>query len=56
MLKHLILAIPVTLMAACSHEGSSPSSQSDWGTGLNTINDKSARWTMPFLFGIRAGF
>ena len=26
------------------------------GTGLETINDKSARWTMPFLFGVRAGF
>jgi hypothetical protein len=26
------------------------------GTGLETINDKSGRWTMPFLFGIRARF
>jgi hypothetical protein len=26
------------------------------GTGLDTINDKSARWTMPFLVGVRAGF
>jgi len=26
------------------------------GTGLGTINDKSARWTIPFLVGIRAGF
>jgi hypothetical protein len=26
------------------------------GTGLDTINDKSARWTMPFVFGVRAGF
>jgi hypothetical protein len=26
------------------------------GTGLETINDKSARWTMPFLLGVRAGF
>jgi hypothetical protein len=26
------------------------------GTGLETINDKSARWTMPFLFGVRARF
>ena len=26
------------------------------GTGLETINDKSARWTMPFLIGVRAGF
>ena len=26
------------------------------GTGLETINDKSSRWTMPFLMGIRARF
>jgi hypothetical protein len=26
------------------------------GTGLETINDKSARWTIPFLIGIRARF
>jgi hypothetical protein len=26
------------------------------GTGLETINDKSARWTLPFLMGIRARF
>jgi hypothetical protein len=26
------------------------------GTGLETINDKSARWTMPFLFGVRVRF
>ena len=26
------------------------------GTGLETINDKSARWTLPFLIGIRARF
>ena len=26
------------------------------GTGLETINDKSARWTMPLLFGVRARF
>jgi hypothetical protein len=26
------------------------------GTGLETINDKSARWTFPFLVGIRARF
>jgi len=26
------------------------------GTGLETINDKSARWTMPFLAGIRLQF
>ena len=26
------------------------------GTGLETINDKSGRWTTPFLFGVRARF
>jgi hypothetical protein len=26
------------------------------GTGLDTLNDKSARWTLPFLMGIRVGF
>jgi hypothetical protein len=26
------------------------------GTGLETINDKSARWTLPVLFGVRARF
>jgi hypothetical protein len=26
------------------------------GTGLETINDKSGRWSTPFLFGIRARF
>jgi len=26
------------------------------GTGLETINDNSARWTMPFLVGVRVGF
>jgi hypothetical protein len=26
------------------------------GTGLETINDKSSRWTLPFLVGIRARF
>jgi hypothetical protein len=26
------------------------------GTGLETINDKSSRWTMPFLLGVRARF
>jgi hypothetical protein len=37
MKKHLILAGMVALMAACAHEGNSPSSMSDWGTGLNSI-------------------
>jgi len=37
MKKHFVLAGMVTLMAACSHEGSSPSSKGDWGTGLNSI-------------------
>ena len=26
------------------------------GTGLDTINDKSARWTMPFITGVRVRF
>jgi hypothetical protein len=26
------------------------------GTGLETINDKSARWTIPFIVGVRARF
>ena len=26
------------------------------GTGLETINDKSSRWTMPFLVGVRGRF
>jgi hypothetical protein len=26
------------------------------GEGLETINDDSARWTMPFLIGVRVGF
>lgn len=26
------------------------------GTGLETINDKSGRWTMPLVFGVRARF
>jgi hypothetical protein len=26
------------------------------GTGLESINDKSARWTLPFLVGVRARF
>jgi hypothetical protein len=26
------------------------------GTGLEAINDKSARWTLPFIFGIRSRF
>jgi hypothetical protein len=26
------------------------------GTGLETINDKSARWTMPFIAGVRVRF
>ncbi len=26
------------------------------GTGLETINDKSSRWTLPFLVGVRASF
>jgi hypothetical protein len=26
------------------------------GTGLETINDNSSRWTLPFLVGVRARF
>jgi hypothetical protein len=26
------------------------------GTGLESINDKSSRWTMPFIVGARARF
>jgi hypothetical protein len=26
------------------------------GTGLESINDNSSRWTMPFLVGARLGF
>ena len=26
------------------------------GTGLETINDKSARWTVPFIAGVRVRF
>ena len=40
MKTHLALAGMVALLAACSHEGSSPSSKSDWGTGLNTVERK----------------
>lgn len=40
MRNHLALAGIVTLLAACSHEGSSPSAKKDWGTGLNTVERK----------------
>jgi hypothetical protein len=43
MKKHLALAGIVALLAACSHEGSSPSSKRDWGTGLNTVERKYAK-------------
>jgi hypothetical protein len=43
MKKHLALAGIVALMAACSHEGKSPSSKGDWGTGLNTVERKYAK-------------
>jgi hypothetical protein len=26
------------------------------GTGLETINDNSSRWTMPIVFGVRTRF
>lgn len=37
MKKHFALGGIALLLAACSHEGSSPSAKSDLGTGLNTI-------------------
>lgn len=40
MKNHLILAGVVAMLAACSHEGNSPSSKSDWGTGLNSVERK----------------
>ena len=40
MKTHLALAGILAMLAACSHEGSSPSSKSDWGTGLNTVERK----------------
>jgi hypothetical protein len=40
MKKHLALAGIVALLSACSHEGTSPSSKRDWGTGLNTVERK----------------
>ena len=26
------------------------------GTGLDSINDDSSRWTLPFVVGVRVGF
>lgn len=40
MKTHLALAGIVAMLAACSHEGNSPSSKSDWGTGLNSVERK----------------
>jgi hypothetical protein len=40
MKKHFAMGGIALLLAACSHEGGSPSSKSDWGTGLNTIERK----------------
>jgi hypothetical protein len=40
MKNHLALAGLLALLAACSSEGGSPSSKSDWGTGLNTVDRK----------------
>src|SRR5436189_6457086 len=40
MKKHLALAGILALLAACSHEGKSPSGKNDWGTGLNTVERK----------------
>jgi hypothetical protein len=36
----LVLAGVLALLAACSSEQKSPSSKSDWGTGLNTVERK----------------
>jgi hypothetical protein len=43
MKTHLALAGILTLLVACSHEGKSPSSKRDWGTGLNTVERKYAK-------------
>jgi hypothetical protein len=43
MKHHLAVAGLLALLAACSHEGSSPSSKSDLGTGLNTVERKYAK-------------
>lgn len=40
MKSYLAIAGILALLAACSHEGSSPSSKRDWGTGLNTVERK----------------
>src|SRR5262245_29932546 len=40
MKTHLALGMITAMLAACSHEGSSPSSKSDWGSGLNTLERK----------------
>jgi hypothetical protein len=40
MKKHVALAGILAILAACSHEGNSPSSKKDWGTGLNTVERK----------------
>lgn len=40
MKTNLALAGILAMLAACSHEGNSPSSKSDWGTGLNTVERK----------------
>src|SRR6185503_12732944 len=40
MKTYVALAGILALLAACSHEGKSPSSKSDWGTGLNTVERK----------------
>src|SRR5258706_6255318 len=43
MRRQLALAGILTLLAACAHEGKSPSSKRDWGSGLNTVERKYAR-------------
>lgn len=43
MKTHFAMAGILAVLAACSHEGTSPSSKSDWGTGLNTVERKYAK-------------
>jgi hypothetical protein len=43
MKRHLSFVGLLTLVGACAHEGNSPSSKSDGGTGLNTVERKYGR-------------
>lgn len=40
MKQYLAVTGLLALLAACSHEGNSPSGKRDWGTGLNTVERK----------------